>query len=177
MATDTMGKWMRLSVVVTLRVTDSAIRGNPMLQFNGERELAVPPQEVWEKLRDARFLVTCVPDLQSVSKAEQDLAVCRIRPAFSFVTGSQELTIHVVEAVPHTLIRLEQITKGIGTSVTVESTMQFIPVAVGTRLSWSAQVTKLGGLLKALPEGLLRGAAEKVITDAWTAVLNKLQQG
>jgi carbon monoxide dehydrogenase subunit G len=147
-----------------------------MLRFQGEQELSRPPEEVFEKLRDARFLVSCAPDVQAVSKAEADLAICRIRPAFSFIAGALELTIRIVEAVPHSLVRLEQATRGIGNSSTVESTLRFTPTAQGTRLEWSAEVKQLGGLLKAVPEGLLRGAAEKVITDGWKAVLNKMQQ-
>jgi carbon monoxide dehydrogenase subunit G len=145
-----------------------------MLTFKGERELNLPQEQVWEKLRDARFLVTCVPDVQSVSKSEQDLAVCRIRPAFSFIAGSLDLTIRIVEAVPHSRIRIEQSTKGIANSSTVESILAFAALPQGTRLDWSAKVIQLGGLLKAVPEGLLRGAAEKVITTGWTTVLNKL---
>jgi carbon monoxide dehydrogenase subunit G len=146
-----------------------------MLQFAGERDLKRAPDYVFNKLRDARFIVTCVPDLQSVQSAEQEVAVCRIKPSLSFLTGALDLTIRVMEATPHSLIRIQQTTKGIGTSSTVESVLRLTPQAEGTRLTWSAEVKQLGGLIKALPEGLLRGAAEKVINDAWTSVLNKLQ--
>ena len=33
-----------------------------MLTFDGERELPVPPDQLWPKLRDASFLVQCIPD-------------------------------------------------------------------------------------------------------------------
>jgi carbon monoxide dehydrogenase subunit G len=148
-----------------------------MLQFGGERELKQPPEKVWEKLRDARFLVSCVPDVQTVTSAERDVAVCRIKPALSFLMGSLDLTMRIIESVPHSLIRIEQTTKGIGNSSTVETKMDLTPLPEGTKLVWSAEVKQMGGLLKALPEGLLKGAADKIIGDAWTAVLNKLQEG
>ncbi len=40
----------------------------------------------------------------------------------------------------------------------------------GTALHWSADVTRLGGLLKAVPAGLIRGAAQRIINDVWTGV-------
>ena len=148
-----------------------------MLQFGGEREIKQPPDKVFEKLRDARFLVNCVPDVQSVINAERDVATCRIKPGLAFIMGSLDLTMKVLEAVPHSLIRIEQLTKGIGNSCTVETRLELSPRADGTHLVWSAEVKQLGGLLKALPEGLLKGAADKVIGDAWTAVVNKIQEG
>ncbi len=146
-----------------------------MLQFGGERELKQSPEYAFEKLRDARFLVSCVPDVQKVLKADRDMAACKIKPSLSFVMGTLDLTMNVKEAVPHSLIRIEQTTKGIGNSSTVETKLQLSPSGEGTKLVWSAEVVQMGGLLKALPEGLLKGAAEKVISDAWVAVLNKLQ--
>jgi hypothetical protein len=38
-------------------------------------------------------------------------------------------------------------------------------------------VKSLGGLLKMIPTGLVRGAAEKVINDAWNRVTEKLAGG
>src|SRR5207253_1956044 len=116
-----------------------------MLQFAGERELKRSPKEEWEKLRDARFLASCVPDVEKIVSAEPELAVCRIKPALAFITGSLDLTIRVVESVPHSSIRIEQTTKGIANSSTVETSLQLSPSGEGTRLSWSAQVKQMGG--------------------------------
>jgi len=41
-------------------------------------------------------------------------------------------------------------------------------------VSWTAEVTQLGGLLKMVPAGLIRGAAHKVIEDVWDGVAKKL---
>ena len=42
-------------------------------------------------------------------------------------------------------------------------------------MHWIAEVKELGGLLKMVPQGLIRGAAQKVLDDAWTAVEAKLR--
>jgi carbon monoxide dehydrogenase subunit G len=145
-----------------------------MIQFEGDRDFALPPQALWEKLSDARFLVKCIPDVESVAKAEPSEAVCTIRPGFAFVRGTLELTIRVAEAVPGQSAKVLVLSKGMGNSSTVEALLTIAPQDAGTRLHWQAQVKEMGGLLKMVPQGLVRGAAQKVVADAWTAVERQL---
>ena len=77
-----------------------------MIQFEGDRDFALPPAALWAKLSDARFLVTCIPDVEAVAKSEPAEAVCTIRPGFAFVRGTLELTIRVTEAVPDQSVKL-----------------------------------------------------------------------
>jgi carbon monoxide dehydrogenase subunit G len=145
-----------------------------MIQFEGDREFALPPAALGEKLSDARFLVTCIPDVESVARAEPSEAVCVIRPGFAFVRGTLELTLRVVESVPAQSAKLLLLSKGMGNSSTVESLLTLAPKDTGTHLHWQAQVKELGGLLKLVPQGLIRGAAQKVVADAWKAVEARL---
>lgn len=145
-----------------------------MIQFEGDRDFAVPPAPLWGKLSDARFLVTCIPDVESVAKSEAGEAVCTIRPGFAFVRGTLELTIRVAEAEPEKSVKLVLASKGIGNSSTVEALLTLAPRDAGTRVHWQAQVKEMGGLMKMVPQGLIRGAAQKVIGDAWAAVEQQL---
>jgi carbon monoxide dehydrogenase subunit G len=147
-----------------------------MNQFEGDRDFALPPQALWEKLSDARFLVTCIPDIQSVARSEPSEAVCTIRPGFSFVRGTLELTLRVAEAAPAQSVKMLLLSKGMGNSSTVEATMALAPHEGGTRVHWIAQIKEMGGLLKMVPQGLVRGAAQKVVADAWNAVEARLKQ-
>jgi carbon monoxide dehydrogenase subunit G len=56
----------------------------------------------------------------------------------------------------------------------VEATIALAPDGTGTRVRWTAEIKTLGGLLKMVPAGLIRGAAQKVVNDAWSAVEAKL---
>jgi carbon monoxide dehydrogenase subunit G len=147
-----------------------------MIQFEGDRDFALPPQALWDKLSDARFLVGCIPDVESVARAEPAEAVCTIRPGFSFVRGTLELTIRVAESSPAQSVKLLLLSKGMGNSSTVEATLAFAPREEGTRLRWVAQVKEMGGLLKMVPQGLVRGTAQKIVADAWTAVDARLKE-
>ena len=54
------------------------------------------------------------------------------------------------------------------------STGAFSAADGGSRVAWAVEITELGGLLKAVPQGLTKAAAQKVIADAWTAVEARL---
>jgi len=147
------------------------------MQFEGDREVPIPAAVGWQKLSDARFLVQCIPNVESVSQVQADRAVCTIRPGLAFARGSLELTVQVVEAVPESSVRLLLHTKGIGSSSDVEATLKLVPQEAATQIHWVAEVQRLGGLLKAVPQGLIKAAAQKVIADVLTAVENKLTSG
>jgi carbon monoxide dehydrogenase subunit G len=147
-----------------------------MMRFEGTKDLPVSPAVVWQKLSDARFLVRCIPDIESVSESQADRAVCTIRPGFAFIRGSLELTLQVGEAVPENKLRLLAHTKGIGSSSDVEITLTLAQQGPGTRVAWLAEVASLGGLLKAMPHGLIKAAAQKVIADVWTRLETRLME-
>ena len=145
-----------------------------MLRFEGDRDFPQPPEELFARLTDARFLVTCIPDVQGVAEQGPDRAVFTVRPGLSFARGTLDVTLQVLEKTPPASARLSLVSKGVGSSSTVEATMTLAPAAAGTRMHWVAEVKELGGLLKMVPQGLIRGAGQKVVDNAWAAVELKL---
>lgn len=145
-----------------------------MVRFEGEKDFSQLPAEVWAKLTDARFLVQCIPDVESVPEVASDRARLVLRPGFSFARGTLEAILHIVDAIAPTAARYTIANKGIGSSADVEATIALVPQGTGTRVRWTAEVKALGGLLKMVPSGLIRGAAQKVVQDTWSAVEAKL---
>jgi carbon monoxide dehydrogenase subunit G len=145
-----------------------------MVRFEGEKDFTQPPAELWAKLTDARFLVQCIPDVESVAEQGSDRATLVLRPGFAFVRGALDVTLRVVDAVAPSSARYVVASKGIGSTADVEATIALAPQATGTHVRWTAEVKTLGGLLKMVPAGLIRGAAQKVVYDAWAAVETKL---
>jgi carbon monoxide dehydrogenase subunit G len=148
-----------------------------MLRFEGDRRFPRPLSEVREKMGDARFLAKCIPDVESVSEQEPGRARLVIRPGFAFARGTLHLDLQVSEGNDPSSVRVRVLGKGIGSSSDVEATLHFVETEQGTHIHWVAEVLALGGLLKAVPQGLIRGAAEKVVSDAWTAAEKQLAQG
>jgi uncharacterized protein len=145
-----------------------------MIRFEGDRSLPLAPAAAWSKLSDASFLVECVPDGTPKEGATAARADCKVRPGFAFVRGSMDVTIEVAEAAEPKSIRLKLTSKGIGSSSEVAAFLDLSERDGSTHLHWVAEVVQLGGLLKAVPTGLIRGAAQKVIDDLWRRVSQKL---
>ncbi len=147
-----------------------------MLQFSGERDFTRPPAEVWAKLRDLPFLVSCIPDVEPGAQVETDRAQLTIRPGFSFVRGKLDATMQLAEAVEGEKLRYTVASKGVGSSSEVQTELRLEPKGQGTLVRWTAEVTQLGGLLKAVPRGLIQAAAQKVITDVWANLATRLEK-
>ena len=146
-----------------------------MLHFEGTKDFTQSVPDLWAKLGDANFLVRCVPDVQSVSQSQADSAAFVIRPGFSFVRGTLDVSLRVADLVAQKSLRLLVASKGIGSSSNLEASLNFLPHENGTRVNWTADVTQLGGLLKAVPQGLIKASAQKVIGDVWASVEKNLQ--
>jgi carbon monoxide dehydrogenase subunit G len=148
-----------------------------MLHFEGDKDFPQAPAELWSKLSDARFLAESIPDVQSVTQAEAQAAALTVRPGFSFVRGTLDVTLRVAEPVEASSVRLLAHSKGIGSSSDVEATLKFAPQGGGTQVHWVVEVKQLGGLLKAVPQGLIKASAQKVIGDVWASVEKRLGAG
>jgi carbon monoxide dehydrogenase subunit G len=159
-----------------------------MLRFEGDHDFPQPPADLFAKLSDARFLVSCIPDVEKISEQESDRAVFTVRPGLAFARGTLEVTLRIVDKAPPASARMVMTSKGVGSSSTVEAALGLAPHpnppppaggghgGGGTRMHWIAEVKDLGGLLKMVPQGLIRGAAQKVLNDAWTAVEAQLRE-
>ena len=148
-----------------------------MMIFEGDRDFSQPPADLFARLSDASFLVQCIPDSSIAGKADKKKAGCTVRPGFAFIRGSLDVTLDVSDIVENQSVRLLLASKGIGSSSDVETLLTFSPQESGTRVHWKAEVKRLGGLLRAVPGGLIRGAAQKVIEDVWAEVQKKVGSG
>ncbi len=145
-----------------------------MLRFEGERRFTQPIEELWPKLSDAAFLARCVPDATLRGEPTHDRAEYTVHPRLSFARGSMDVTMEIVERHEPDLVRFRLTSKGVGTSNTVETALGLTPDETGTRAHWIAHITQLGGLLKLVPSGLVRGAAQQVIEDVWNGIAKAL---
>ena len=143
-----------------------------LIQLEGTRQFAVPPERLYDELADLPKLVQTLPDVKTVKEVSADHAVIVVAPGLSFLKGELETTINRISATPPSQATLNIASKGIGTTVKVQADFTLSAKDAGTQLHWQAQVTELGGLVKLVPTSLLKGAAQKVI-DGW---LNSLEQ-
>ena len=130
---------------------------------------------VFPRLVDMPFLVDCLPDLHVIKSVQATRAEATLRPGFSFARSEMHLTIEKVEESPPSAARFTFATKGIGSSSIVEARFQLTDNADGCSIQWVADVRQLGGLLKAVPSGLIQAGAERVINDLLTRIEQRLR--
>lgn len=146
-----------------------------MLRFEGERSFSLAPDALLARLSDVAFLVACMPDVETVHICASDQARVTIQPGLSFVRGALEVELRLLPQAAPGALGIQLTSRGIGSSADVETHLQMLPADGGGLVRWSAEVVRLGGLLKLAPQGLIRGAAEKVINDAWDRVKQRLE--
>jgi len=146
-----------------------------MLRFSGIRDFKLIREDLWAKLRDAEFLAKCIPGVAAIKSQDRDRLLCTIHPGFSFVQGSLEVSLQVADILPGQSAMVTLVSKGIGATSEIQARFDLVSRDSGTRLDWSAEIVKLGGLLKAIPQGLIKASAQKVIEDLLSHVESKVQ--
>lgn len=142
-----------------------------MIHFEGDRQLAATPADAWTKLRDARFLAGCIQGAQPSSEPDtEDEAHCVVRPNLPFARGATALTLKVAEAEEPSRLCIMVLGQGSNFTSEVETHLTLSEHQGGTRVHWSADVKKLGGMLQMAPTAQVHAAAQKITQEVWSLV-------
>ncbi len=146
------------------------------MKFEGDMEFAQNIATLWPRLSDLNYLVYCIPDAKDFKDVTETSAACKVKPSFSFASATLNVNIERVQAEAEKLLQYKMGGKGVGISNEILSTLMFENTeSGGTKVHWAAEITKLGGLLKAVPKGLIEGAAQNVIAQIWEGVAEKIR--
>ena len=147
------------------------------MNFAGVEKFDCDQAELWARLTDMGFVSRAIPDVDRVLHVEQSSFSCRVRPRFSFLTGSLDLTFEITESEPEERLEVRSRGKGIGGAVVVESKLHLAAEGDGTILTWSGEIVSREGLLKPIGTGLIQGAAQRVIENFWKNFRDALASG
>jgi carbon monoxide dehydrogenase subunit G len=146
------------------------------MKLSGYEHFDAPVETVFDQLTNLEFTAKTLPGLERVDKITPTHLECRVKPPLGFLAGSMQMVFDVLEANRPSSARMQVKGKGIGASVTIETSIKLSPEMEGTRLEWNSQITELGGLIKALSRSLIEGAAKKIVTDSWVTFRKHLEQ-
>jgi carbon monoxide dehydrogenase subunit G len=146
------------------------------MNFSGTEHFDVPVETAFDQITDLKVTAKTLPGLERVERLEPTHLECRVRPKFSFLTGSMQMIFDVLETERPSSARMRVVGKGIGASLAIETSIRLTAEGTGTRLDWSSEVTELGGLIKALSRSLIEGAARKVVADSWATFRTHLDE-
>lgn len=145
-----------------------------MLQLTGAEKFDEPADVLWQSLANPAFLCQCFPGVDRVVRSDDRSAAIVVRPGFSFVRGTLDISFEFAETDPPRSARVLIHVRGIGSSAELEMQFQLTAPAGGTLVAWTAAARQLGGLLKAVSQGLIQAAAQKVVRETWAEVHNRL---
>lgn len=137
--------------------------------LTGTETLPASLTVAFARLSDASFLVTCLPDAESVV-ATADVATCNKRSSLAFLSGTLRVTLTVVERKPERSVTFQMLSEGSGASSTTNTTLAFRGIDDATEIAWTADTVAVTGLLKMVPRTVLQAATQKVIAEVWLAI-------
>jgi uncharacterized protein len=146
------------------------------MNLSGFEHFDAPVETVYDQITNLEITAKTLPGMERVDKLTPTHLECRVKPPLGFLAGSMQMVFDVLEANRPTSARMRVKGKGIGASITIETSIKLSPEMDGTRLAWSSQVTELGGLIKALSGSLIQGAARKIVSDSWSTFRKHLAQ-
>jgi carbon monoxide dehydrogenase subunit G len=135
------------------------------MTMNGEYQLAVPPQTVWEKLNDPETLKACIPGCEELNKSSdtefQAVATVKIGPVKARFKGRVTLS----DLDPPNGYKISgQGDGGVAGFAKGSATVKLAPKDGGTLLTYDVEA-QIGGKLAQLGQRLVNGAAKKVADD------------
>jgi carbon monoxide dehydrogenase subunit G len=135
------------------------------MTMNGEYQLAVPRETVWEKLNDAETLKACIPGCEQLDKLSatemQAVAVVKIGPVKAKFKGKVTLS----DLDPPNGYKISgQGDGGVAGFAQGGATVKLEPKDGGTLLSYTVEA-QIGGKLAQLGQRLVNGAAKKLADD------------
>lgn len=147
-----------------------------MARFSGSEPFPFPRQLVADRLSDAAFLATCVPDAV-VRSASADAAVWQATARLGFATATLETTLAITGRTPGEAVSFTLTNRTTGAGLSVSSTLIFRDDAGhgSTVVDWTAEITSRSGLLKLAPWSLLQAQAQDALAEMWPNVRANLQ--
>src|SRR5262245_21921482 len=109
-----------------------------MLQLKGEETIEHPPESLWQSLVKPEFLCQCFPGVDRVVRSDERSATVVVRPGFSFIRGTLDVSFEFAETDPPRSARVLIHIRGIGSSAELETRLQVAPADGGTRVTWIA---------------------------------------
>lgn len=149
------------------------------LQFSGSEQFAAAPEVVFDYLTDLDRLEQHLPDLVSSSRTDDAKMECTLRPGLSFLRGTVDLVIDILQTEPPRFAVMRAKISGVGQSMIVKSSIQLQAVQLpgqgdGTRVDWTIDVRERTGLLASVSPTLIKAAAERIIVESFRRVGEKL---
>ncbi len=145
--------------------------------FQGHETLQAAPEAVFAAVTDPYALAVAMPGLVSAQRVDERTARAVVQPGLSFVASQVRLTLRIAEATSPQFAAICVEAQSVGVSMTIDATLRLEPGSPPstTQLNWTSHVSNMKGLITAVPVGLIRAAAQRVITEGWARLRQQIE--
>jgi len=147
------------------------------LEFSGAPEIAAPPDEVWRRLLDHKFVAAIAPGVESVEAVDDRHYKVVAGLGVGAVMVKFQLDVELSQVNPPKSLRMSARGKAPGSGVEVSTDLEIEPVAPNrSRLKWSA-ASEVRGTVASVGARLLKGTAKKLTESFWEKFAERVGAG
>lgn len=140
------------------------------MHFEGTFNVKAPKEKVYSIMLDPNEISKCMPDLQKLDVKSADDFTAIVKAGVSFIKGDFTMHFTTVEKSPPTHAKLSAHGTGIGSTIDMQTAMDFADGQDGgTAMKWTADAN-VGGRIASVGQRLINGQAEKIIKQLFTCL-------
>ncbi|PYP65931.1 MAG: carbon monoxide dehydrogenase, partial [Gemmatimonadetes bacterium] len=137
------------------------------LEFSGAPEIAAPPDQVWKRLLDYKFVASVAPGVESVEAVDDRHFKVVAGVGVGSVKVKFQIDVELSDVVPPKRLTLSAHGKAPGSALDVRTALEVEPVAPNrSRLRWDA-TSEVRGTVASVGARLLKGTAKKLTEGFW----------
>ena len=129
---------------------------------------------MWEFVIDPRKIGKCLPDLKSLDVEAENKFTALARVGIGFMKGDFKFQLAIVEQIPPSHASLKGSGSGVGSNVSMDTSIDLYNVEGGTKLTYKADV-QIGGTLASVGQRVIGGTVEKTIAQVFDCVKKQLE--
>lgn len=145
-----------------------------MLNLGGQEVFRATTERLFSEVTDLDALAEAIPDLVSYERVDETRLKCVVRPGFSFLRMKMKIDLSLDKNPQQMAAHMYIDARAIGTTIEVQSHMAVVDHPSGSQLDWSAEVTRMTGLVSSVSADLVKAAADQVIRESWARLRARL---
>ena len=147
------------------------------MRFQGDQIVEAPRERAWAFLTDAREVVGCAPEVQSLKIVDEQRFLVGVRAGVGPIKGTFTFAVMWLDRQAPERARVQARGKVPGGTVDLMTVMTLSDLGDGrSRLHWESDA-RLSGLLSMLEGPLIQDAADAVLQRVFACVNAKLRPG
>ncbi|MEM0079419.1 MAG: carbon monoxide dehydrogenase subunit G [Nitrososphaerota archaeon] len=144
--------------------------------FKGTYVVKVGKDKVWTYISNPKKVAICIPGFKSLEIISEEEFIAKIELGIGWIKGDFDFVIRVKEQSPPSYAVLSGHGSGVGSTIDVDLSISLNENREGeTTLLWEANV-RVGGLLAAIGQRVLKSVAEKIATQLLENVKMELEK-